>query len=327
MAASISVALCTRNGARFLAAQVESICAQDLLPAQIVVSDDGSSDDSIEVVRQTVERLGLAGRIELDVFHNPTPLGVTRNFEQAVKACRHELIALCDQDDVWHAGRLKRMAASFEADPELLLLHTDARLVDAELRPIGPTLFEALEVEPWEIQAIHEGRAFQVLLRRNLATGATTMFRRRLLEAALPFSAEWVHDEWLASIAAAIGRVDLLPEPTIDYRQHGNNQIGARPPTLAEKVRKALDSRGDKHLQRWRRAVALLDRLIGLGDRVEPGIVEAQRAKVAHQRFRADLPASRWRRLGAVIREARAGGYDRFGRGKQAVAQDLLERG
>jgi glycosyltransferase involved in cell wall biosynthesis len=323
----ISVALCTRNGVRYVAAQVRSICTQDRLPRQIVLSDDGSTDETIATVRSTLADCGVADRIELVVFQNSPALGVTRNFEQAVRACTHELIALCDQDDVWHAGRLARMAARFEAAPELLLLHTDARLVDAELAPLGTSLFHALEVRPAELAAIGNGNAFDVLLRRNLVTGATTLFRKELLASALPFPEGWVHDEWLGAVAAATGRVDVLAEPLIDYRQHASNQIGARRPTLSEKIGKAFVERGDKHSARLRRAEALLDRLSALGAKVQPKYVKAQRAKVAHQRFRAELPRSRLARLGPVMLEAARGRYDRFGRGWHAVAQDLLERG
>ncbi|WP_285413507.1 glycosyltransferase family 2 protein [Variovorax sp. efr-133-TYG-130] len=327
MTPDISVALCTRNGARYLPAQIRSICTQEPLPREIIVSDDGSSDDTLAVVRDTIALCGVADRIALRVFSNTPPLGVTRNFEQAVRACSHELIVLCDQDDVWHPGRLARMAAQFEARPDLLLLHTDARLVDAELQPLGSTLFHALEVQPAELEAISRGDAFSVLLRRNLVTGATTMFRRTLLDAALPFAPEWVHDEWLAAIAAATGRMDVLPEPTIDYRQHASNQIGARRLTLSEKIAKAFAERGDKHVARLHRADALLQRLLQLGDRVPAAWLEAQRAKVAHQRFRAGLPKARPLRVVPILAEAARGRYARFGRGGHAIAQDLLERG
>ncbi len=327
MTLDISVALCTRNGARYLPAQIRSICTQVPLPREIIVSDDGSTDDTLAVVRDTIALCGVADRIALRVFSNMPPLGVTRNFEQAVRACSHALIVLCDQDDVWHPGRLARMAAQFEARPDLLLLHTDARLVDAELQPLGSTLFHALEVQPAELEAISRGDAFSVLLRRNLVTGATTMFRRTLLDAALPFAPEWVHDEWLAAIAAATGRMDVLPEPTIDYRQHASNQIGARRLTLSEKIAKAFAERGDKHVARLHRADALLQRLLQLGDRVPAAWLEAQRAKVAHQRFRAGLPKARPLRVVPILAEAARGRYARFGRGGHAIAQDLLERG
>jgi len=103
--------------------------------------------------------------------------------------------------------------------------------------------------------------------------------------------------------------------------------IGARRLTLSEKVAKAFVERGDKHVARLRRAEALLQRLQQLGDRVRPGCLDAQRAKVAHQRFRAGLPAARPLRVLPILLEAARGRYERFGRGKQAIVQDVFERG
>ncbi|WP_237288592.1 glycosyltransferase [Variovorax sp. PAMC 28711] len=322
----VSVALCTRNGARYLAAQVASVCDQQPVPREIVLSDDGSTDNGMAIVREALAKRG-ADAPTLTVLQNAPPLGVTRNFEQAATACRSALIALCDQDDVWHAGRLARMVAQFEARPDLLLLHSDALLVDGDLKPLGSTLFTALEIKPEELAAIANGRAFEALQRRNLVTGATTVFRRSLLAAALPFPPEWVHDEWLAAIASATGRMDVLPEPLIDYRQHAANQIGARRPTFKQKLAKALAPRGTKHVERLRRAEVLLQRLQALGAEVPAKYVDAQRAKVAHQRFRTELPPSRAVRWLPVLIAAARGRYARFDRGWQSVMQDLLERG
>ncbi|MDA7417782.1 glycosyltransferase family 2 protein [Xenophilus arseniciresistens] len=323
---TVSVALCTHNGARYLAEQVRSICAQaDCLPMEIVLSDDASRDEGVAVVRQTLAAAGLDGRIALTVFENRPALGVVRNFEQAVRACRGELIALCDQDDVWHPGRLARMAAEFAARPDLLLLHSDARLVDGQLQPLGQSLFEGLEARRDEIEAIQRGEALAVLMHRNLVTGATTVFRRALLEVALPFPREWVHDEWLAALAAATGRVDVIDAALIDYRQHGANQIGARRMTLAEKVRKALAPRGDKYARRVVRMQLLQQRLQALGNAVPDAARALVAGKLVHLRFRAGLPAPRLLRAWPVLRHATQGHYARYDRGWQAIVQDLFE--
>ncbi len=324
--ATISVALCTRNGAAYLPAQVRSICAQERAPIEIVLSDDGSRDESVEVVRATMAECGVAGRIGLKVLCNDPALGVTRNFQQAVAACSGALVALCDQDDVWRSDRLSIMAGEFDRRADLLLLHTDARLVDGDLRPLGQTLFQGLEVRADELAGIHAGRAFDVLMHRNLVTGATTIFRRRLLDVALPFPPEWVHDEWLAALAAATGEVDVLEDCLIDYRQHASNQIGVRRLELRAKVAKAFAQRGDKHARRVVRADVLLQRLQSLGGQVPPQVLAAAREKVAHQRFRAQLPAARLLRPLPIAVEALRGRYARFDRGWQAIVQDLFER-
>lgn len=324
-APSVSVALCTHNGARYLGEQLRSICTQSVLPDEIVLSDDASTDGSVAVVREALAASGVAERIALTVFENRPPLGVVRNFEQAMRACRGELIALCDQDDAWHPGRLARMVAPFAERPDLLLLHSDARLVDAQLQPLGQTLFQGLEATRAEIAGIQRGEALQVLMHRNLVTGATTVFRRRLLDVALPFPREWVHDEWLAVLAASIGRMDVIDEALVDYRQHGANQIGARRLTLREKIAKALAPRGDKHRQRVQRTLLLQQRLQALGATASDAAHRAVAAKLAHQRFRAELPDARPLRWPRVLRQAAQGHYARYDRGWQAVLQDLLE--
>lgn len=324
----ISVALCTHNGTRFIGEQMRSICLQTLPPDEIVLSDDASSDDCVAVARASLReceqaRPGIA--IDLRVIENSPPLRITKNFEQAVLACKGNLIALSDQDDAWHPERLARVAAEFERRPELLLLHTDARLVGASGQDLGESLFHALEVKSFELDWIHRGNAFDVFLRRNLVTGATTVFRRTLLAHAAPFPVEWLHDEWLAIIAAAVGRVDALEARLIDYRQHESNQIGARRDSFLRKVQKAFASRGDTHQRRAVKAELLLSRLLALGSVVGQETVGKVRDKLEHQRFRAGLPSGRIARFAPVMREASTGRYEKFGRGTRGVVRDLFE--
>jgi glycosyltransferase involved in cell wall biosynthesis len=202
MPEQISVALCTYNGVRFITEQLDSILSQTVLPAQIVVSDDGSSDGTIECIEQfwaeTIRNKPILNSIELKILRNANSLGVTKNFEQALKACTHSLIALCDQDDVWVATKLEQLSEMFAENKKLLLVFTDSRLVDAEGRPLGHSSFDALRVSPTERTSFEKQQGSQVFLKRNLATGATMMLRRQLLDVATPFPTEWVHDEWLA---------------------------------------------------------------------------------------------------------------------------------
>lgn len=325
---SISVALCTYNGAAFIREQVRSICLQSRPPQEIVLSDDASTDGCVDIARAAVAECAAERPehpVALRVLQNTTALRVTKNFEQAVRACEGDLIALSDQDDVWKPDRLARMAAEFERRPDLLLLHTDARLVDDDRRDLGQSLFHALEVKPFEMNWIHGGNAFDVFLRRNLVTGATAIFRRSLLADAAPFPVEWLHDEWLAIVASTVGGVDVLEDELIEYRQHASNQIGARRDTFMGKIRKALASRGDTHVKRAIKAELLLARLLTLGDRVSPVTIEKVRSKIEHQRFRAALPARRIERCVPVLREAMTGRYDKFGRGVRGVVRDLFE--
>lgn len=323
MASRVSVALCTHNGELYLEEQLRSILEQTLLPIEVIVSDDASTDDTLEIVHRMWHGLPDSAP-RLVVLANATALGVTSNFEQAVSACTGDFIALSDQDDVWVAERLETIIAKFESRPQLSLVFSDAQLVAESGESLGTSLFEALEISAADLDAIRSGDAFATLLRRNLVTGATAVFRRSLLQDAAPFDPAWVHDEWLAIIAAAMGEIDWLPARLIDYRQHGTNQIGVVAPTLAYKVRRMLEPRGDRTRDLARRAAGLVERLESLD--VDAGLVQLARGKLRFESFRAELAESRLRRICPVLSESRSGDYKRFAsRGRADILRDLLQ--
>ncbi|TBN55942.1 glycosyltransferase family 2 protein [Glaciihabitans arcticus] len=316
----ISVALCTHNGAAYVAQQVESILAQTLQPSQIVLSDDASTDSTVAIVRELVER---HPHIAFTVFENNPALRVTKNFEQAMLASTGDLVALSDQDDVWHPERLATIAALFEQRPEVLLVHSDASLVDGEGAPLGTGLFESLEIADSELEAIDDGRTLDVLLRRNVVTGATTVVRRELVATAAPFPESWVHDEWLAAIAAATGRTAVIRAQLVDYRQHGANQIGARRLSALEKARKLGVPREERNRGLVARASDLVQQLEALDVTAE--VLQKARAKLAHERARYALPAFRLARVASTVRALARGDYNRYSRGTLDAVRDLVQ--
>jgi glycosyltransferase involved in cell wall biosynthesis len=291
-------------------------------PDEIVLSDDASVDGTVELVEAL---MAGAGSIRLRVIRNEHPLGVVKNFEQAVLATSGEVVMLSDQDDRWHPDRVARTVAAFSARPGLLLVHSDADLVDAHGAPLGVSLFGALEATAEELRGISEGSAFDVLIRRNLALGASMAFRRRLLDEAVPFPPGWIHDEWLAIVAAALGpdTVAVIADPLLDYRQHGDNQIGARKLSLRAKAGRLREGRTARNERLRVASIALRDRLSALA--VDPDILRKAEEKVVHEEARSAYPASRWRRPVPVFREWRSGRYRLSGHGWTAVAGDLLQ--
>ncbi|WP_349899487.1 glycosyltransferase family 2 protein [Parafrigoribacterium soli] len=324
----VSVALCTHNGERFIGEQLASILDQSQPPTEIVLSDDASSDETVPRARAVIARFRAErpdSAVQLRIIENPVALGVARNFEQALLACTNELIALSDQDDIWLPSRVERAVAVFDLRPDLLLLHSDAFLVDESGRRLDATLFRALEVSTSTQDAIHVGAAFEQLMKRNLVTGATTMIRRRLLDSATPFPAEWVHDEWLAIVAAAVGEIDVLPEPLVSYRQHASNHIGARRLSVLGKFGRLMEPGTGRNRRLLDRATVLADRLPLLGNGVSEARRAAARRKVVHERMRRGLPANRMLRIMPVLRELGTGRYSEFGRGALDAARDLLQ--
>ena len=320
MSLSISVALCTHNGERFVAEQVQSILSQSRVPREIVLSDDASTDDTVAIVRAEISEFnaGRAQPIQLIVRENSSALGVTKNFEQAIRLCTSDLVALSDQDDVWVPQKLSRMADEFDSRDELTLLHANLKLVDAQLQPLGVDMFSAYRVSPWEFESIHSGRAIDVFVRRNLVTGASAMFRRSLLDVAEPLPSAWVHDEWLGIVASVSGRVDVLEEPLVLYRQHGSNEIGATKMNLRHYVGRMVFPRTDRNERLLTRARQMAEHPVFAG---RPPMREIALDKLAHETARSSFPESRLRRLDPVMRERRTGRYQKFGLGLQDIAR------
>ena len=322
----LSVALCTFNGERYVAGQVESILRQTRPVDEIVVSDDASVDGTVAVIEETLSRWRLAaGRpaARLRVIRNAASLGVTANFEQALAACTGDLIALCDQDDLWRDDKIERMAAAFERRPELLLLGSNARMVAADGSALERDLWNTIAVTDAERSGLHAGRGFEVLMRRNVITGATAMVRRELIERAAPFPSSWVHDEWLAIVAAAIGELDVVSEPLIDYRQHGGNQIGATSLTGSGRVERLRTPRSDRNRRLLERAADLAERMPQLD--APPERQRLAEEKLEHEQARSRLPRPRIARVAPVVREWRTGRYASCGLGAQDVLRDLVQ--
>ena len=329
MSLSISVALCTFNGARFIEEQLESILSQSTRPQQIVISDDASTDATLDIVASVVSADAVSAPthpVDVTILRNAKPLGVARNFEKAIRVSTGDLIALSDQDDVWHPDRLSRSAEEFELRLDLDLIFSDARLVNANGASLERSLFEVLEITAADRLALHSGDAIPIFFKRNIATGATMMFRRRLLESALPFATNWVHDEWLAIVAAATGRVDIVDDALIDYRQHGSNQIGVSYPTLRRKVTRALEPRGNRNERLSLQFAEFADRMTESHVRVPTGLPPQARIKAAFELFRQDLSPHRIRRIGPILHANRHGWYLQFAsQGRLDMLRDLLQ--
>ena len=320
---TVSVACCLYNGERYLERQLASIAAQSVLPDEIVIVDDGSTDGSVDIAHDFARRAPASLRVVVE--RNARNLGLVANFEKAIARTSGDLIFLCDQDDVWHPSKVATMRRQFDARPDLLLLFTDARLIDGDGVALSNSLFDALEVSARERRSIACGSAFAALIARNLVTGATTALRRSAFEAARPFPREWIHDEWLAIVAAAVGVVDCVDDMLIDYRQHDANQIGARRPTVGEKFARLSRPRADRYFGMRRRAELLLDKLRTMTPAVPPARIDDAIARLAHVEVRAALPAARPARLRPIAREVATGRYRLYSRGFRSILQDCFE--
>lgn len=321
---SVSVVLCTYNGARYLHEQLDSVLTQTRLPDQIVLRDDASSDDTWVMLTAWRDTAAARG-IRVSLKRNQHNAGYVGNFEAALADASGQIVFLCDQDDVWHRDKIAVMLAEFERRPRLLLLHSDARLVDARGADMHCSVFKALEVSPEELALIHMGRAFDVLLRRNLVTGATTAMRRSLLEHAAPFPRKMVHDEWLALVAAATGEMDCLERALIDYRQHDANQIGARRRDARQRWGDLWVSRAEALRREIARMQELRGRVLGLPRSSHVTPLARLDDKLAHFEERLRIGGMpRWKRARAILHEAKTHRYAKWSNGRRSMLRDAL---
>lgn len=327
----ISVALGTHNGEKFIHEQIRTILGQTVPIDEIVLSDDASTDSTVEIVAAAVDahRDAHGAAPELVVLRNDPALRVTKNFEQALRRASGDLVALCDQDDLWHPARIERLVAKFD-DPAVLFVFSNARQVGAEGEYLGHDLFEAIAMSPGERGLVDEGRVFEQFMRRNLATGATVMLRRSLVDVATPFPETWLHDEWLAVVAAAFEGVRMHDEVLTDYRQHGNNQVGMTKIGLGRKFAMFAQPRTERNRRLFLRAQALDQRIDDLVSPIDGAKVDAKHREMAHQKYRFEqarqaYPEARLMRVAPIVKQLRQGNYGRYGTGLKDAVRNLLQ--
>lgn len=220
---TLSVAMATYNGARFLPRQLDSLLAQSRRPDELVVADDGSTDDTLAIL----EAFGRTAPFPVRLHRNGNQLGYKANFLHCAALCAGDLIAFSDQDDVWLPGKLAAQEKRL-ADPGVLLSTHRVLLIDREGRSAGRTF-----------------QQFRMPARFTFETappfcynlGFTLVFRRELLR----FSDDWAlsvdenvagqrmaHDQWFCFLATALGAVSFDAEVLAHYRQHDNNASGSR---------------------------------------------------------------------------------------------------
>lgn len=222
----ISIALCTYNGADFLQEQLNSLLNQTCKPKEIIISDDGSTDETLGVIERFREKTTLP----VYIIKNEEKLGPVQNFSRAMMACAGRYIALCDQDDVWKENKLEvtlnkmKEMEKCESPNCPLLIHGDLIVTDDRLNPITTSMMRKQGLNNEDDMQ----QARRVLVTQNYVTGCTVMINRKLRDIACPIPQEAVmHDWWLALIAAHKGKIGFINEPLIYYRQHSSNTVGA----------------------------------------------------------------------------------------------------
>lgn len=198
----ISVCIATYNGARYIAEQLASILKQLSAEDEVVVSDDGSTDGTIDIVRSFNDR-------RIRIVDGPRRHSPTLNFEWALRNAKGEYIFLADQDDVWLEDKVTRCVEELQKCDCVV---SDARVTDSFLNTTSESLFQLMHVK--------RGRLSN-LLWRNGYTGCCMAFKREVLSKALPFPTDIpMHDIWIGNVAAFCGRLHFIDDRLLLFRRH-----------------------------------------------------------------------------------------------------------
>ena len=206
----VSIVLATYNGEKYLSQQLDSLLQQTYPNIEIVAIDDGSTDDTINILEN------YAGNYSnLQVFENKVNLGFIKNFEKGCNLSNGDFIALCDQDDTWHADKIKKMV---EAIGEYPLIYCDSMVCDENLISTGKKISDVTVCKNYDncLQYAVVARIY----------GNTLLFKKSFFKQITPFLDVIPHDWWLAYNATLHGGFKFLPEVLVNYRQHSSNLFG-----------------------------------------------------------------------------------------------------
>ena len=198
----ISVCVATYNGERFIREQIDSILRQLSSDDEIIVSDDGSTDDTISIINSIDDK-------RIRIIEGPRKHSPTQNFECAMKEAKGDYIFLADQDDVWKPNKVEVCMKWLQ---EYDCVVSDAEVTDSNLNTLYPSLYTIMQVR--------QGRIYNTIW-KNGYTGCCMAFRRNVLKASLPFPKNIpMHDIWIGNVAAYKYNMKFIPDKLIMFRRH-----------------------------------------------------------------------------------------------------------
>jgi glycosyltransferase involved in cell wall biosynthesis len=302
--------MCTYNGSRYLREQLDSISSQTCSPFELVVCDDGSSDSTLSILNDFASR----ARFLVRVFSNAKRLGPARNFGQAIELCTGDIIALCDQDDIWYPHKLSTVAAAFHEHPSASYAFSDATMIDSNGTTLGSTLWDAVGLQQ-QLADFSGVRQVKMLLRKSLIQGAALAFPSALRCILLPIPPGWMHDYWIVLLGSTLSSGVPINEPLLKYRRHGDQACGWKKKTFLQVCRESLSTGADESWDKLEQFRSLVQRVEGveISTHAAKEYIQLLKQKEKHLQVRA---ATRSRhgisKVATVVRETLSGRYQRF---------------
>ncbi|MBN2896748.1 MAG: glycosyltransferase family 2 protein [Campylobacterales bacterium] len=244
---SVLILLATYNGEKYIEEQITSIYQQTYRNWKIIIHDDGSKDNTINIINKFIEE--DPNKIEL-LNDSKKFKSANKNFshliEYAKKVNEYQYIMFCDQDDYWNANKIE-ITLNGMRDYEKtyssilpILVHTDLEVVDYRLKTIGKSFMSYNKIDP-------SRNSLNYLLAHNTITGCTVMVNRPLLQLYSYYEDSIMHDYWIGLIATCFGKINYIDIPTIQYRQHETNDYGVSKFNLVYLLRRLKELLNEKN--------------------------------------------------------------------------------
>lgn len=214
----VSVAMCTFNGEKYIEKQLSSIIHQSRLVDEIIICDDGSSDNTVSICTEILNDAKISSKIIV----NEKPLNVVKNFSKCYSLCSGDIIFSSDQDDIWDYYKVERFLNTFQKYETINLIASNATIIDENDVSNQLTLKDAVDFQIPQKQTDW----FYLLIKKTCITGATMAFRKDFFINYMYESEFWLHDAWLAMMAALNDSLYYIDEFLIKYRIHAHNACG-----------------------------------------------------------------------------------------------------
>ena len=216
----ISIAMAAYNGEKYLKEQLESYCKQTILPDELVVVDDSSTDSTPKILKSFKEKAPF----KVIIITNEKNIGSTKSFEKAIKATSGNWICLSDQDDVWKENKIEEYIKVINSsDKNIGLIYSDYEVVDENLKSISN--INSKNIPDYKNPKIETEEASIFLLNHFVLSGCTMILKREAVFQTFPFSTK-IHDNWLAWAISINYKLKFINQKLHLYRQHKNQQIG-----------------------------------------------------------------------------------------------------
>lgn len=318
----ISVAMCTYNGATYLWQQLDSINRQTCVPDELIICDDCSNDKTVEIIESFIREASFSVKL----FVNTENLGSTKNFEKAIKLCSGSIILLADQDDIWELNKVNTIKSIFCTQPQVGVVFSDAEIIDDASDRMNYTLWDYLHFNKNEqnLFLLDAEAIISLLTRKNVVTGATMSFRSSFRESFLPIPELWIHDAWITILLANYTKIQLIDQKLVMYRQHCQQQIGAKKSSVYSEISSIRSDKHDNYQRKTNVFRILLSAMDG-NDIFSNGVKSIIQSKIEHLEKRSTIKnKDSLLQLSSILIELLNGGYHKYSSGWKSFIKDLI---